>query len=216
MARLEIIVRRIQQKEQESHPLKEKEIPDLTITHQLSIMRSRELMASSGHYETLEGLLPEMRSDLKVRGFDEPTGYFKPMCFVPIVIIHNRLVDTPPVSWEDLLDRWWKGKIGASSPDILRKLVTFYARRLFGKEADQLTSNVVFDGLPIDVNLKVDDGRLDVGIVPLPFSRSSRNRNVSICWPREGAFSLPHEVEENGLNLFWNGWDWFTAGINEV
>jgi hypothetical protein len=257
----QIAVRRVQEAEHEPHPLDEEGIPDLTITHQISIMRNREAMVSSGYYETFDGLLPEMRSDLKARGFDEPTGYFKPICFVPLVIIHNRRVRDPPTSWEDLLDRRWKGRIGVPSPVILKKLVTFYAKNLFGGEADRLFDNVVSEGLPIDVNLKVDDGSLDVGIVSLPFARSSRNGNVSLCWPGEGALPLPEvlickkgagdaalrvgeyllsddvqryisdvgimvpvnpgiplprEVEENGLNFFWKGWDWFVSGINEV
>jgi len=260
-AGMDTVVRRIQQEEDAPLPLEEKDIPHLTITHQLSIMKNRDQMVSSGHYEALKGPLPEMRSDLKAIGFDEPTGYFKTICLVPIALIYNRSIDNPPTAWADLVDERWKGKIGAPSLDILRKLLQFYVRGLLGNDAGRLISNVVFDGMPIDINLKIDDGSLDIGIIPLPFARASRNKNVVMRWPIEGAVCLPqvlihkkgsfedtikiseyllsddvqryisdaggiipvspnvplpHEVGENHLNLFWKGWDWFIAGINEV
>ncbi len=256
---MEIDVRRIQEEEQNPLPVKQEDIPDLIITHQLSVMKNRDSMISSGHYKAPGKLLPEMRPDLKEIGFDEPTGYFTPICLVPVVIIYNRLIDNPPLSWQDLTDQRWKGRIGASSPEILRKLLRFFVKALLGKEAESLISNVVFDGMPVDQNLKVDEEALCTAIVPLPFTRASRNKNVTMRWPKEGAVclpqvlihkkgslkqtlkiseyllsddvqrfisetgmmipvnpdvSLPNEVKENNLNIFWKGWDWFIEGIN--
>lgn len=188
---MEINVRRIQEEEQKPLPEKQENISDLIITHQLSVMKNRDSMISSGHYETPGKMLPEMRPDLKEIGFVEPTGYFTTICLVPVVIIYNRLIINPPLSWHDLTDQRWKGRIGASSPEILRKLLKFYAKALLGKDAEKLISNVVFDGMPVDQNLKVDEGSLDTAIVPLPFTRASRNKNVTMCWPEEGAVCLP-------------------------
>jgi ABC-type Fe3+ transport system substrate-binding protein len=154
-------------------------------------MKNRDSMISSGYYQAPGKMLPEMKPDLKKIGFDAPTGYFTTICLVPVVIIYNRLIDNPPLSWQDLTDQKWKGRIGASSPEILRKLLKFYVEALLGKDAEKFVPNVVFDGMPVDQNLKVDKGALDTAIVPLPFTRASRNKNVNMCWPKEGAICLP-------------------------
>jgi ABC-type Fe3+ transport system substrate-binding protein len=260
-AGMETIVGRLQQEEQSPLPMNIDAVPDLVITHQISIMKNRDSMIKSGNYECLQELFPEMRSDLKQLGFDDPTGYFKVICVVPLVFIYRRSLENPPKSWADLTSERWQGRIAASSPDILVKLLRFYAKSILGEEAHRLIANVVFDGIPIDTNLKVDRGEIDIGIVPLPFTRASREKNISMCWPEEGAINLPQviihksgsfiktykisefllseevqryisetgmiipvhpdvplppEVEENGLNLYWKGWDWFLNGLNDI
>jgi len=186
-----LIIRRVQQKEQEPHSCIETEIPEITATHQISIMKDRNRMMASGYYESCSKVLPQMRKDVAQRGLDDSDGLFTPVCFVPLVIIYNRTIDHPPRSWQDLCDSRWRGKIAVPSPDILQKLVKFYAKDLLGSKAEGLFSNVVFEGLPVDVNQKVDDGSFDIGVVSLPFSRSSRRGNISLCWPEEGALLLP-------------------------
>ena len=249
---------RVQQQEQAPLSSDFAKVPEWITTHQLSIIERRDEIIASGNYECLKDRLPAMRSDLDLLGFDEPTGYMKPICIVPIVMIHSREVKDPPTSWADLLDERWKGRITTSAPDILVKLLTFYANALFGENAERLVANIVFDGIPIDTNLHVDNGEADVGIIPLPFARASRKGNVFMRWPEEGALSIPHvvihkkgsfedtralsefllsedvqrymsetgmlmpvhpgvplppEVEQNNLNLYWKGWDWFLEGL---
>lgn len=256
-----ISVRRIQEEEVEPLSTNISEIPDLTTTHQISIIKNRDAMAASGHYMPLKGLVPDMRGDVAAKGFVDPTGFFTPICVVPVVIIYNRHISNPPSSWHDLLDPQWKGRINAPSPVILQKLIKFYAGSLLGEKAETLFNSIVLDGLPIDVNKKVNKGTFDIGIISLPFSRASRDQNVTLCWPKEGAFalpqiliqkngackealtvsnyllsddaqkfisdvgvmipvnpgiSLPREVEENNMSLYWKGWDWFISGINGV
>jgi ABC-type Fe3+ transport system substrate-binding protein len=184
--------RGLHQEEDDPLPLKGDDIPELIATHQISIMKNRDAMISSGSYEALEGVLPEMRDDLKERGFIDPSGYFIPMCFVPIVLIYNRFIEPPPSTWMDLLEKQWEGGIGAAIPGMVRRLLKANLKSLFGEKVDPLGDNMDFNGLPVDVNLAVDDGTLDVGILPLPFARSSRKENVSMCWPEEGAFCVPH------------------------
>jgi ABC-type Fe3+ transport system substrate-binding protein len=196
-----ISVRRIQ--EQEVEPLSSNidEIPDLTTTHQISIMKNRDAMVSSGHYRPLKGLVPDMREDVAAKGFIDPSGLFTPICVVPLVIIYNRHISNPPSSWHDLLDPRWKGKINAPSLVILQKLMKFYAESLLGEEAETLFNSIVLDGLPIDVNKKVNEGIFDIGIVSLPFSRASRDQNVTLCGPEEGAFALPQVlIQKDGAS----------------
>lgn len=186
-----LIIRRVQQKEQEPHSTIEVEIPDMTATHQISVMKDRDRMMASGYYESPAGVLPPMRRDVADLGLADQDGLFTPLCFVPLVIIYNHGIDNPPGSWLDLCNPRWKGRISVPSPDILQKLMKFYATDLLGSKAEVLFSHVSADGLPVDVNQKVDDGSADIGIVSLPFSRSSRKGNISLCWPEEGALLLP-------------------------
>ncbi|NLV26176.1 MAG: ABC transporter substrate-binding protein [Methanomicrobiales archaeon] len=77
----------------------------------------------------------------------------------------------------------------------------FYIGSLLGDKAEKLFESIVLDGLPIDVNKKVNEGIFDIGIVSLPFSRASRDQNVTLCWPEEGAFALPQVlIQKNGAS----------------
>lgn len=181
----------VREEEQEPHSHNPREIPDLATTHQISILRNRNQMAESGFYECHPEIRGMMREELVSRGFFDHTGLFTTVCIVPVVLIYHKQIERPPDSWEDLLEPRWKGRINVPSPVILKKLMTMYAHNLFGDKADQLFQNVVFEGLPIDVNKNVNAGRFDIGIVSLPFTRASRTGNVTICWPKEGALALP-------------------------
>ena len=257
---MEVTVRKLQQEEHDPLSTEAGDIPELILTHQLSILKNRDAMVTSGEYEPPGERLPRMRADLQQLGFDEPSGCFKVMCLVPILLVYNRELSNPPESWADLIDTRWRSRIGAASLDMLRKVMRLYAEGLFGNDAERLLANVIYNGVHIDVNLAVDDGELDIGIIPLPFARASRKKNVCIRWPNEGALCLPQviihkkgirddtlnisqyllsddvqryisevgiipvnsnaplprELVENQLNLFWKGWDWFIAGINQV
>lgn len=164
------------------------------VTHQLAIIRNRDAMIASGHYQCLSGLLPDMRPDVRRLGFADPTGYFQIVCIVPIVLVHGRSVENPPTAWSDLLDERWKGRIGGSSLDVFRTLIRFYAHSLFGGEAERFLANLVLDGIPIDTNLHVDKGEVDVGVMPLPFAQGGRNKNIVVHWPSDGALSIPQVV----------------------
>jgi hypothetical protein len=187
----QVISARLQQEELPPLPQDVEQIPDLVSTHQLSIMRHRDAMIASGNYECLRGRLPEMRPDLQQLGFDDPTGYLRVVCVVPIVLVHGRSVQDPPTTWADLPDERWKGKIGGSSLDIMLKLVRLYANSLFGGDAEQFIANLALDGIPIDTNLQVDRGEREVGIVPLPFTQGARNKNIVVRWPKDGALCVP-------------------------
>ncbi|MCL0060782.1 ABC transporter substrate-binding protein [Dehalococcoidia bacterium] len=191
---MEVIVRKLQQEEHDPLPTDAGDIPELTLTHQLSILKNRDAVMTSGDYESPGERLPKMRADLQELGFDDPSGYFKTMCLVPIVLIYNRDISDPPESWADLTDARWKGLIGAASPDVFRKVVRFYFEELLGDDAEHLLANITYTGVHIDVNLAVDNGELDIGIIPLPFARASRKKNVCMQWPREGALCLPQVI----------------------
>jgi hypothetical protein len=187
---MEVEVMRLQTEEHPPLPPDIESVPEFVTAHQLTLSGNRDAMIASGNYENLNGLLPEMRPDLKELGFDDPTGYLKTICVVPIIIGYHRSVENPPASWADLADERWRGRISVAAPNILTRLMRFYAYSLFGDKAMQLMANVVPEGLPIDVNLKVDSGAADIGILPLPFTRGSRENNLVTCWPEEGALSI--------------------------
>lgn len=258
---MEVVIRKLQQEEHEPLPKNACDIPELALTHQLSILKNRDDIVASGEYELLGDRLPSMRTDLQQLGFEDPSGYFKVMCLVPIVIIYNRELTNPPKSWADFMDMRWKGRIGAASPKIFRKVVQFYMGELIEGDVNDLLEDIVYKGVHIDINHAVDNGELDIGIVPLPFAKSSRKNNVCMQWPQEGALclpqilvhkkgikddalkiseyllsdevqkyvskvgmlipvnpnaSLPTDLVENKLNIFWKGWDWFIDGINRI
>ena len=173
-------------------PLQGENIPELAETHQIPDLRNRDLIASSGSYETLKGVLPEMRKDLKAKGLDEPGGYFRPMLFGPMLLIYNNSVSPPPSSWEDLLDERWQGRIMAADSNVQFNLLQVNLRPIIGERTGPFLESLVYHGNPVNVNYEVDAGNVDIGIAVLPFARSSRKGNISLCWPREGAFCIPH------------------------
>jgi len=192
--RTKVVVHQIAQTEPDALPYITGNSPDLTATHWLSILQNREQLARSGHYAlhfSRDEISP-MRPELVERGFADPSGCFIPLCFIPIVIIYNRTLPDPPTSWADLCDERWHGRIGAPFLDMFRRLMLVYGNGLFAADAvAQLVANTVFEGMPLEINMWVDSGKLDIGIVGLPFSRASRGGNVAMCWPQEGAFCLP-------------------------
>ncbi|MBT9163787.1 MAG: putative 2-aminoethylphosphonate-binding periplasmic protein [Chloroflexi bacterium] len=188
----DIIVRNIEREEPTTLPHAEGDPPDLIATHSLSILQNRELLASSGHYALNQPGLPAMRPELAEKGFADPSGCFIPLCLIPIVMIYNRRLEDPPAGWEELLDERWHGRIGAPFIAAFRQLMFAYGSEMFDSEtAARLVDNTVFEGMPLEINMWVDSGKLDIGIVGLPFSRASRSGNVALCWPQEGAFCLP-------------------------
>jgi ABC-type Fe3+ transport system substrate-binding protein len=181
--------------EDEPLPLEGDDIPELVVTHHVSIIKHRDAMVSSGAYGAFEGALPRMRDDLREKGFVDPSGCFVPMCFVPIVLIYDKSIEAPPSSWADLLEKRWQGRIGSASTSTFAKLLKANLEGLVEGQAEQLEqlfASMDLKGLPIRVNLAVGEGELDVGIAPLPFARASRTGNVSMCWPEEGAICVPH------------------------
>jgi hypothetical protein len=188
---MKVTVRKLQQEEHDPLPTEAGDIPELTLTHQISILKNRDAMIASGEYEAPGERFPRMRDDLERLRFDEPRGYFKVMCLVPILLVYNRWISNPPKSWADLIDPRWRGRIGAASPHVFRKVVRFYMEKLMGNDAQHLLGNINYNGVHIDTNLAVDNGELDIGIIPLPFARASRKKNVCMHWPREGALCLP-------------------------
>jgi ABC-type Fe3+ transport system substrate-binding protein len=175
-------------------PLSVAEIPDMISTHQLSIIMNRDRMAQSGNFENLQGQLPEIRDELKQQSFEDPSGLFSLVCLVPLLMIHHKDLPDPPSSWAELAEEKWKGKITVSSLRIVRRLLRFYMTQLLGDNAAKFFDNVDFEGAPIDTNLKVDSGKKEIGLVPLPFARASRNKNFVMRWPEEGAVCVPQVI----------------------
>ena len=173
-------------------PLQGENIPELAVTHQVSALKNRDRIASSGSYEVLKGVLPEMREDLKEKGLDDPSGCFTSLCFGPLLPIHNNSIKSPPSSWEDLLDERWQGKIVAADSNVQFELLKANLRRIIGERTGPFLESLVYQGNPVNVNYEVDAGNMAIGITVLPFARSSRKGNISLCWPREGAFCIPH------------------------
>ncbi|MEN4006083.1 MAG: ABC transporter substrate-binding protein [Methanobacteriaceae archaeon] len=204
---MKVTVRKHQQEEHDPLPTEACDIPELTLTHQLSILKNRDTMIASGEYEALGERLPRMRDDLEQLGFDEPSDYFKVMCIVPILLVYNRQISNPPESWADLIDARWRGRIGAPSPHMFRKMVRFYMEKLVGNDAQHLLGNINYNGLPINTIRAVDNGELDIGIVPLPFASASRKKNVYMRWPQEGSLCVPvviiHKkgIQDDTLNI---------------
>jgi hypothetical protein len=188
---MKVTVRKLQQEEHDPLPTEVGDIPELALTHQISILKNRDAMIASGEYEAPGERLPRMRHDLERLGFDEPRGYFKVMCLVPILLVYNRWISNPPESWADLIDARWRGRIGAASPHLFRKVVRFYMEKLVGNDAQHLLENINYNGVHIDTNLAVDNGQLDIGIVPLPFARASRKKNACMRWLQEGSLCIP-------------------------
>jgi ABC-type Fe3+ transport system substrate-binding protein len=167
-------------------------MPELTATHQIPNMRNRDRIISSGSYTALKDVLPEMREDLKEKGLDDASGYFTPLCFGPLLLIYNKSVKSPPSSWEDLLDERWQGRIMAADSNVQFNLLKANLRPIIGERTGPFLDNLVYHGNPVNVNYEVDAGNVAIGITALPFARSSRKGNISLCWPREGAFCIPH------------------------
>lgn len=175
-------------------PLDEKEIYEVMVTHQVSHLRDRNRIAESGSYANLRDSFPAMRSDLVERGFEEPSGYFVVFCLVPVVIIHHAAIKEPPRSWKELAEPQWKGRVITFDMTVIHRLLGIGMKEIIGDRTEEFMESIGFHGAPINVNHEVDSGQADVAIMPLPFARTSRQGNVRMLWPEDGAFVVPNVI----------------------
>ncbi|MDD4334943.1 MAG: ABC transporter substrate-binding protein [Desulfotomaculaceae bacterium] len=152
------------------------------------------------HIRPLPGRFP-LRPELAKAGFADSRGYFHPFVIVPFAIFYNPNVvregELPQV-WADLLDASWREKIlmpaqHHMAPKMIQALIQAY----YPEKIAALRQNMVFDGAPINVVNAVDEGRYPLGITNVTFARVSRNKNISMLWPRDGLFCMP-------LVMVWN------------
>lgn len=171
-------------------PLVGDNIPELAVTHHTSNLKNRDRFAASGLYETMIDCLPEMREDLRTLKLDENGGCLIPYLIGPLLPIYNKSIESPPTSWEDLLDERWQGRITIADSNVHFNLLRANLGPIFGKKLEPFLDSLVYQGNPVNVNYEVDAGNADIGITALPFARSSRKGNISLCWPLEGALCI--------------------------
>jgi|GEM_PF-675861 len=139
-----------------------------------------------------------LRDELSLRGFSDPKGHFHPIFLIPLLIIFNRQMiskEQAPESWKDLLDERWRGKILFPERHLPAcRAILALMRYQFPDRFDKFLENIVFKGSPVDVKNAVDEGQYPLGINKVSFARYARHKNVTMVWPKEGAFCLPNTM----------------------
>lgn len=167
------------------------EIPDILVILRPEILRERDYLVNSGFFDM--DYRYDTNSFIRSKNFIDDRWVLKPIYIVPLLIIYNKGVEDPPVSWQSLMDEQFNAKIlctGETTPPAA--LFKYYLIHYYGDRGKDFVENgVAYRGAPIDVNLAVGKGEYDIGIIPLSFAKFSRGKNTSVCWPREGALALP-------------------------
>ncbi|MCJ8499756.1 ABC transporter substrate-binding protein [Desulfatitalea alkaliphila] len=136
--------------------------------------------------------LPPMRPELAKAGLLESHPFFKVIGVVPLLLIHHRDVDPPPVGWADLCRADLAGAVVIpphSTP--APALCKYWMTRLCGEEGRRAAGQVDPQLFPQDINKAVDEGRYKAGMVFPAFARTFRNGMARAVWPEEGALAVP-------------------------
>lgn len=146
-------------------------------------------------FSPLSGEFP-LREELASRGFTDPDGFYHPIFLIPLIMIYNhRMIseEQAPRKWEDLLEAKWHGKVLFPERHLpASRAILGLLRNLYPDRFETFLANIVFKGSPVDVKNAVDEGQYPLGINKVSFARFSRQQNVAMIWPEEGAFCLPN------------------------
>ncbi len=167
------------------------EIPDLTITAYPQYVHNLRQLESKGNLAPMPQDLPPMRPELVELGMGEPSPYFRVIGFVPLVLAVNRHVSPMITDWSDLC-----------RPDICRRVAVppkdtpmpdFFAAKMssdYGDQATEVIANINTNYTPLDINKEIDAGHFAAGVSIPAFSRTYRNDNGTMVWPRSGAWCV--------------------------
>ncbi|PID92443.1 MAG: hypothetical protein CSA96_03295 [Bacteroidetes bacterium] len=170
-------------------------LPDLVVTLQPEILKYFEDPAVSEHYGTIEEGFPPLRPDLRALGFESDRPLLRPLLFTPVIMLVNKELENYPVSWMDLLDERFAGRVIAPDAQTpVSMAFDFLMRDMAGAAADAFLQKLKFSGMPFDVITGVNKGYYDVGLLPLPFTRYSMGKNLDTVIPAEGSLVLPQMV----------------------
>ncbi len=163
--------------------------PDVIISLQPEIIRSMEMIESSGHFEKIQKDEFVVRQEFK-DDFEDAGDYLQPLFLAPLILIANGDIENPPQGWQDLADRF-KGRVIAPSADTPAATVFNAVMRDMSAENNNFCDQLTCSGLPVDVIMSVNSGLFDVGVIPLPFARYNIAKNAKPVYPEEGAMVLP-------------------------
>jgi ABC-type Fe3+ transport system substrate-binding protein len=173
-------------------PVPPEKVPEVIATHQVTHLRDRDRAAESGAYANMSGVFAPMRDELAQKGFDDPTGAFVTFCVVPVGLVHHKSIKNPPKTWTDLAKPEWRGRVITFDMGVIHTLLTVGFRPILGDQTEEFVENIGYHGNPVNVNYEIDSGQADVAIMPLPFGKASRQGNVALQWPEDGAFVVPN------------------------
>ena len=168
---------------------KPEESPDVIISLQPKIIRSMDMIESSGHFEKIQKGELVVRQEFK-EDFEDAGDYLQPLFLAPLILITNGDLDNPPKGWQDLADRF-KGRVIAPSADTPAATVFKAVMRDMSVDNKSFCDQLTCSGLPVDVIMSVNSGLFDVGVIPLPFARYNIAKNAKPVYPEEGAMVLP-------------------------
>jgi hypothetical protein len=173
-------------------PLEADDAPEVIATHQVTHLRDRTRAAESGAYGDMRSVFPAMREDLTQLGFEDRTGVFVTFCVVPVVLVHHKSIENPPRSWADLVKPEWEGRVITFDMGVIHTLLGVGLRPILGERTETFVESIGYKGNPVNVNYEIDSGQADAAIMPLPFGKASRQGNVVLQWPEDGAFVVPN------------------------
>ncbi|BDQ35864.1 hypothetical protein SYK_02240 [Pseudodesulfovibrio nedwellii] len=140
----------------------------------------------------LSGSLPPMRKELTTLGMAEPSQYFRVIAFVPFVIAAAKGVTPPIEDWEDLCRPDICNAIAVPPHDTpLPALFDTMMTANYGNKATGAIEGKNTTYTPLDINKHVDAGDFLAGVSIPAFSKTYRDGNGHMVWPKSGAWPVP-------------------------
>ncbi|MCJ2163401.1 MULTISPECIES: ABC transporter substrate-binding protein [unclassified Pseudodesulfovibrio] len=147
---------------------------------------------STGTLAALPDSLPPMRRELTALGMAEPSRHFRVVCFVPFVIAASTGLNPPVEDWEDLCRPEIAEHVAVPPHDTpMPDLFDTMMRTLYGQRAEAVIAAKNTDYTPLDINKRIDSGEFLAGLNIPAFSRTYREGNGRMVWPRSGAWAVP-------------------------
>lgn len=139
-----------------------------------------------------------IRKELMETGLRDNRGYLQPIAIVPFVYFYNpnyTNASIVPSSWQELLDKRWKGKVLMPddkhiAPQVIKTILKHENPTLI-KSIDE---NIVCEGMPPNVIDAIEAGEFSIGITNISFGIISKIKNIQVASPNDGYICMPQII----------------------
>lgn len=167
-------------------------IPGLTLCAYPQFIRNVLHPNNACHLLPLPSSLPPMRSELTALGMAEPSRFFRVVGFVPFIIASAKDVSPALTDWDDLCRSDICEHVAVPPLDTpLPELFDTMMTGKFGSKAAEVIMKKDTNFAPLDINKNIDAGVFKAGLSIPAFSRTFRNGNGYLVWPKSGAWPVP-------------------------
>ena len=168
------------------------DIPGVTLCAYPEFLYNLLKYQEHGKLAPLPRSLPPMRKELTTLGMAEPSPYFRVIAFVPFVIATAKGITPPIEDWEDLCRPDICNSIAVPPNDT--PLPTLFDTMMTANYGDKAAGPIEGKNTsytPLDINKHIDAGDFLAGVSIPAFSKTYRDGNGCMVWPKSGAWPVP-------------------------